>query len=196
MKNPGAAVQLTLMQTLAKIYEGCSRDVHRFGSDKETRHSYIETYEQLFSPYRDKAELIFEIGLQAGWSLMMWHRYFPNAVVHGIDIKDAIAKEVRHCPQIHAHKLNAENYAVIDDMFENDSIDIAIDDGSHTICHQVLAACTLLPKVKPGGLLIIEDVCHIDSWLLYRELNATLEVIDLSDQRPEVEDNVLFVLRK
>ena len=54
-------------------------------TDKNTVHYYLDTYEQLFKPMRETAKNVLEIGVRDGGSMKLWHDYFPNATIYGID---------------------------------------------------------------------------------------------------------------
>jgi predicted O-methyltransferase YrrM len=56
-------------------------------TDKNTTHSYIEVYENLFSGKKDSAKHILEIGIYyGGGSIKLWHDYFHSANIYAIDI--------------------------------------------------------------------------------------------------------------
>ena len=60
------------MRTLLEIckqYEMCEDCIR--GTDKESGHGYIQIYEELFAPYRETASVIVELGVSAGFSLLM-----------------------------------------------------------------------------------------------------------------------------
>ena len=57
-------------------------------TDKNTDHSFLELYEKLLSLKKDTAKNVLEIGIWDGSSLNMWHDYFPNAKIIGLDIED------------------------------------------------------------------------------------------------------------
>jgi len=46
---------------------------------------YTRVYYQLFKDLRDEAIDIFEIGIYRGSSISMWHHFFPNGNIYGID---------------------------------------------------------------------------------------------------------------
>ena len=41
-----------------------------------TAHSYIDSYERLLTPYRNKIPNLLEIGIAYGESLEMWYKFF------------------------------------------------------------------------------------------------------------------------
>ena len=50
-------------------------------------HNYCEKYELYFDKIRFENLKILEIGVQNGFSLKMWEKYFQNSLIYGIDIK-------------------------------------------------------------------------------------------------------------
>ena len=55
-------------------------------TDKNTLHSYLDLYENLFADKKESAKHILEIGIANGGSIKLWKDYFTNATIHGIDI--------------------------------------------------------------------------------------------------------------
>ena len=56
-------------------------------SDKNTLHSYLETYEILMSPLKKRVKNVIEIGIWEGGSLKLWNDYFLNADIFGLDVE-------------------------------------------------------------------------------------------------------------
>lgn len=144
----------------------------RYGSDKgSTKHRYTELYHMLFHPYRNRAIDFLEMGLQIGGpehghsadrattdlpSVRMWLEFFPKARVHGLDVSDfswfAADRFTFHRCDMDLR----ENIARAADGMPK--FDIVIDDASHASHHQQNAFLELFPKLKSGGLYIIEDL--------------------------------------
>ena len=55
----------------------------RHETDKGSTHSYIEFYERLLEPYRQKPCTLMEIGVAWGGSLKMWRDFLPQAKIIG-----------------------------------------------------------------------------------------------------------------
>lgn len=128
------------------------------GTDKNTIHSYLGTYEKLFSPRRDDGIRILEIGIYSGASLLAWADYFthPEAQIVGIDITTENIRFPMNNPKVQMHIFDAtvkENIDKIDGNF-----DFIIDDGSHMLVHQMRSFELLKERINPGGVYIIEDV--------------------------------------
>lgn len=144
----------------------------RFGSDKgSAKHRYTELYHMLFHPLRNRALRFLEMGLQVGGpehgapagrrttdlpSIRMWLEFFPKAQVHGLDVSDFswfVAERFRfHRCDMDRREDIARAAADMPDF------DIILDDASHASHHQQNAFLELFPKLRRGGLYIIEDL--------------------------------------
>ena len=134
-------------------------------------HDFMSLYSQIFAPYRDSAEKMFEIGVNRGGSIVMWERYFKKAIIHGLDIyfRKGKARMIEHdrlklIELDQSKKDQLENFGKTYGPF-----DIGIDDGSHVWSHQILTFETLWPYIKPNGLFVIEDVITSYEWWIKQE---------------------------
>lgn len=154
----------------------------RYDTDKETFHRYGKTYEEIFAKFDRNARLnILEIGTQKGGSLLAWKEYFPNANVYGVDIVDVVSDEYRKDTVTR----------IISDIKEwkNDiEWDIVIDDGSHYLLDVVYVVANYCVQLKPGGVIVIEDVRF--PTLVSRVIENLLT--DISLLFPEVNDKNSF----
>lgn len=144
----------------------------RHGSDKGSiKHRYTELYQMLFLPHRTRAITFLEMGLQIGGpehgidadrattdlpSVRMWLEYFPKAAIHGLDVSDF--GWFRH-DRFTFHRCDMdrrEHIAAVAATMPD--FDIILDDASHASHHQQNAFLALFPRLKPGGLYIIEDL--------------------------------------
>lgn len=144
----------------------------RYGSDKgSAKHRYTELYHMLFHPYRNRAIRFLEMGLQIGGpehgvsadrpttdlpSVRMWLEFFPRARVHGLDVSDfswfGADRFTFHRCDMDAREDIARAVADMPDF------DIILDDASHASHHQQNAFLELFPRLRRGGLYIIEDL--------------------------------------
>lgn len=126
--------------------------LNKNGSTKEDKHSYSMIYNQLFANFDRNAKLdILESGVEFGGSLYTWKEFFPNARVTGVDIKDQRRPELIR-DDVEFILSDIKDYQA-DRMF-----DIIVEDGSHSNEDAIWAAVNLSKLLKPGGVLIIEDV--------------------------------------
>jgi hypothetical protein len=69
------------METLVEI-----QNKYKFHTDKNSRHTYLKHYDELFYPFQNKEIKLLEIGVLQGGSLMLWNKYFSKCTLFGIDI--------------------------------------------------------------------------------------------------------------
>lgn len=126
-----------------------------FARTDKDRHGYVPIYESLFERFRDTALPILEIGIGNGGSARVWSLYFPNAKIHGVDI--------RHEPEwipssLCFHHGNAAETDFLASVAKCGPFAIVIDDGGHRGHEQEASFRALWPFVVPGGLYVIEDL--------------------------------------
>lgn len=153
------------MKTLLELFQKYNNyeDVE-YPSDKNSYHSYIEdVYEEYFSHYRSKKINLLEIGVSFSGSIRLWNDYFKNAKIYGIDdfscgqnhrskVEDLISGAVEKIKIICG---NAYESQTLTDLPE---FDIIIDDGPHTLSTQMKCIQLYLSKLKPNGIMFIEDI--------------------------------------
>ena len=144
----------------------------KYGSDKGLRaHRYTRLYDMLFYPYRDRKITFLEMGLQIGGpehknspdrettdapSVRMWLEYFPKAEIIGLDVSDFSWREADRFQFIRCDMDDREK--IREATAVAPSFDIIIDDASHASSHQQNAFLEFFPKLRSGGLYIIEDL--------------------------------------
>lgn len=149
--------------------------MEKYGSDK-VRSGYTTYYEMVFDDIRNQITTFLEIGVGTldasvpstfagnlryvpeytpGGSIRAWKDYFPNAKIYGIDVADDCKIEEERLETFIFSSLE-KNQA--DQHFEDETIDIIIDDGLHTAIGQLATFRNFFSKVKAGGIYIIEDI--------------------------------------
>jgi cephalosporin hydroxylase len=156
-------------------------------TDKNSVHCYVKGYyEKEFFNYKDKEINFLEIGIRGGGSMKLWSEYFENAnLIIGVDVDEsAIAGEFRSIDGVQYYFGDAYTQEIINSVPD---LDIFLDDGPHTLESQLSAIENYLPKVKSGGLFIIEDVQE-ESWFddlenkvleMNEDKKYTIERVDL-----------------
>ena len=127
-------------------------------TDKGTTHCYIEQfYESAFLPYRDKSISLLEVGISGGSCLYLWKKYFSNSSrIIGVDNRPhVIGPQFLSIPGVDQYYENAYSSEFADRM---PALDIVIDDGSHVMADQEKFIELYAPKLKSGGVLVIEDI--------------------------------------
>jgi len=142
-------------QDLSKLAE-----IYR--TDKVGKHFYTPHYSSHFEWFRTKEINILEIGVGGykrpyggGKSLRMWKKYFPLGNVYAIDIHDK--------SPLQENRIKIFKGSQVDEPFLNEvceeigEIDIIVDDGSHINEHVIESFGLLFPKLKDGGIYVVED---------------------------------------
>lgn len=128
-------------------------------SDKNTSHCYIEQYYS--EEFSDKKELpikLMEIGIRQGYSHILWHKYFTNGEIWGVDNGESgFTWDILNGSKVKIFNNDAYTAKFTLTLPEN-YFDYIIDDGSHSLEHQKIFIALYYSLLKPGGKLIIEDV--------------------------------------
>ena len=151
----GVLIGLILGRDLSKL--AIIYDTDKYGS-----HYYTPHYKKYFRKFKYKKIKLLEIGVggyefpdKGGNSLRMWKRYFPFGKIFAIDIYDKSPQEEKRIKIFKGSQIDHEFLSnVIKDIGE---IDIIIDDGSHINQHVINSFGYLFPKLKKGGVYVIED---------------------------------------
>jgi SAM-dependent methyltransferase len=161
-------------------------------SDKLSSHSYVPLYEELFLPYQESAEAILELGIMNGASLRAWRDFFTYAHVYGIDNDPARLITENRITSIRCDTVERDHILEIRNALPD--FDIIIDDASHVITEQIWAVAVFWPKLKPGGLFIVEDIRYPQ----YLELFGCFQNVTLHDRRKVKGqfDDMLAVMKK
>lgn len=136
-------------------------------TDKNSVHSYLEVYEPLFAPVRDTATHVLELGIgERAGSLRLFSDYFTRAEIHGIDrmSRDPRWGSVLTDPRVVLHSGTDGYTPKTLEMLGDLTFDILIDDGPHTLESMLFVVTHYISRLKPEGVLIIEDVQDI-SWI-------------------------------
>lgn len=133
-----------------------------YGTDKFGRHFYTPHYMTHLRKYKYKKinllEIVvggYEIPDSGGQSLRMWKKYFPFGRIYSIDIYDK--------SKLQENRIKIFKGSQIDQIFlgkitkKIKTLDIIIDDGSHLNEHVITSFKILFPKLKDGGIYVIED---------------------------------------
>ena len=78
--------------SLVKINNSYPKDrrLTRGMTDKNVAHSYLPLYDTLLEPIKNTATNIFELGVNRGGSIRLWHEYFTKATIYACDIIDNV----------------------------------------------------------------------------------------------------------
>ena len=124
------------------------------GTDKSSHgHGYMEAYQSHLKPYRDRPIVFIEIGVGSGGSLRMWREWMPQAQVFGIDIAPEVAERDAHV----FIGDQADPDFLLDVLEQTGPPDVVVDDGGHLSSQMITSFRTLFPRLRSGGLYVVED---------------------------------------
>ncbi len=138
--------------------------------DKWGTHFYTPHYQKHFKGLRKEKIKLLEIGVggykkshRGGASLRMWKDYFRKGQIYAFDIYDKVPLEEDRIKIFQGDQTDKnflkELTRSIGDM------DIIIDDGSHMNKDIILTFEYLFPKLKDGGIYVVEDLqCSYWPW--------------------------------
>jgi cephalosporin hydroxylase len=120
--------------------------------------SYFQVYEEVLSKYRNTPFTFVEIGVLDGGSLFMWRKFFGEAArIIGIDMNPNASRWTADGFEIFIG--SQEDPDFWKSFFESvGPVDVVLDDGGHSNSQQVFTAHAVLPHIRDGGTLIVEDV--------------------------------------
>lgn len=143
------------------------------GCTYSNSHCYTEIYDSYFQKLKNKNRKVYilEIGVQAGYDLLMINDYFNgNCEIYGFDI-NINNLEYELPDNIHVFELNAASISNLNKFYLESKryvvnkipqFDIIIDDGSHTSNDILTSLSFFYRMVSYDGIYIIEDL-HAES---------------------------------
>jgi hypothetical protein len=177
-------------------------------TDKNTTHSYLEVYELFTERIKSSAKNVLEIGVWDCGGLLMFHDYFENASIYGLDIFpfERLANDIQaDLQQKNRIKLllstNAYDENVVK-VFLNSAIrfDMIIDDGPHTLETQIFAAKFYSTLLSDTGILVIEDIGEYEhTQKIIHELPENLKKATFIIDRRHVNgryDDIMLIIDK
>jgi hypothetical protein len=121
---------------------------------------YLDFYERIFAPLRDKPITLVEVGVQNGGSLEIWSKFFAHAErIVGCDVNEKCRALRYDDPRISVVVGQVNSPPTFREIHARaPRFDIFLDDGSHNSPDIIAAYYNYWPSVKPGGLFVIEDL--------------------------------------
>ncbi len=182
-----------------------------FGSDKDTRHSYGHVYIELLKTFSKPRILEIGVGsindfpyagVPAGGALKAFRKRFKDATIVGVDIDP-------HSIEI----IKAEGFTgFVVDQTSDESLtksenilsdlgpfDLILDDGFHDPHANIRTLKKLFGLLSENGTYVIEDVHEslIDFWkAISIHLPGEIEILDMRELRPGVDDNILILITR
>lgn len=193
--------------------------MNKTGSDKGSgHHNYTKFYDHLWKFRRNESLNILEFGVgsidpnilsnmrgvhdyKPGASQRGWREYFPNATIYACDIDQSILEFEDPC--IKGYYVDQTNLLTVTDLFFNGDLkdvqfDIIIDDGLHHFPTNMNLMCTLMPKLKPDGVYIIEDILRYEyqSPKKIPFCKNSFQYITIPNPRNNVDNNIFVAYKE
>lgn len=118
----------------------------------------LDMYQRHLAAFAAKPANIVEIGVQSGGSIMMYQAALPQCKYYGMDIN-------QNCAQFKDAKTSITigdqaSVPVWQSFFASvvPAVDILIDDGGHQTYQMLATLQQALPRIKPGGFFLTEDI--------------------------------------
>jgi predicted O-methyltransferase YrrM len=153
----------SLLCELGKKFDTDKSSQRSYVTDTRHCHPYTLFYDGLFRNKKNDNLEIAEIGILEGSSLRMWQEYFPNSRIHGFEYNSDFInrfKSLYNNDRITLSHLNVTNGESINSAFcsTNTLYDFIIEDTTHQFEDQIRVIENTYQYLKPGGILIIEDI--------------------------------------
>lgn len=164
-------------------------------TDKDTTHSYLPVYEQLIPTVLPSGRpiRILEIGVERGGSILAWALALDSLVM-GIDINEPPVwlTGFRNVQLLKGDAYTEEAVKTLDGF---PGFDMIVEDGSHKPEHIMFVANNYLKLLRPGGILVIEDVPDDATLAQLQKMPGVL--VTVFDLRPKKRrwDDVIVVLQ-
>jgi cephalosporin hydroxylase len=173
-------------------------------TDKNTLHSYLGLYQKLLISKKETAQNVLEVGIFNGGSIKLWHDFFPNATIYGLDIIPIknLWSEIKNKQRIKLGRYDAYDNDFFKTHFldKNIKFDFMLDDGPHTLESMIQFIKLYSQIMTDDGILIIEDVQSWD-WIdmlknaVPENLKKFIQCYDLRPNKNRYDD-IVFTIDK
>ena len=127
-------------------------------NNKITAHGYANIYEDLLKSQKNRSLKILEIGSFYGNASAALFFYFRNSLIYSADINPDMYK-YKGSRLINYFVNSSSRESITKNILnQNVEFDIIIEDASHMLKDQIISLFMLFPKIKKGGMFIIEEI--------------------------------------
>ena len=145
------------MNELIQLYLNNKHTTDKWGTTVD-KHTYLQTYGEIFERMKERNNRILEIGVYKGDSLNLWAEYFMQSVIYGIEHDYPQEGMVGLNKRVRIIEGNAYTPEMVTLLESIGKFDVIIDDGSHWLYHQKFVIDFYCDLLTDDGILIIEDV--------------------------------------
>jgi hypothetical protein len=117
---------------------------------------YFDLYHRHLARFVGRQPHVMEIGVYSGGSLDMWRAYFgAGCRIYGVDVQAACKAYEREDTTIFiGDQADREFWRSL----QLPALDVLIDDGGHRPEQQIATLEEMLPRLRPGGVFLCEDI--------------------------------------
>ncbi len=153
----------SILCVIGKKYDTDKSSQRNNVTDVRHCHPYTLFYDGLFKNSKNKNLKIAELGILYGASLLMWKEYFVNSEIYGFDYNPYLINDFKrkfNNDRITLSSIDVTSKNSIVKVFSELNIlyDIIIEDTTHNFEDQIRVIENTYKYLKPGGVLIIEDI--------------------------------------
>jgi len=127
-------------------------------NDKIIAHGYAKIYENLFKPKKSEKLKILEIGSFYGNASAALFFYFKNSLIYSADINPDMYKYKGSRLKNFFADTSSRGSINENILKKNIEFDIVIEDASHMLKDQIISLFMIFPKIKKGGIFIVEEI--------------------------------------
>jgi hypothetical protein len=196
----------TIAEIFASYEELDAIGRHINGTDKHgPNHRYGHAYEEIIrtirwrsatvGEVRDCVQLMMEIGVADGSSLLAWREVFPEATCVGMDIMPNPISKLGGVDRVEFCVGDMYSLADCRRAARGRLFDFICEDATHKLSDTLRTLLFLWPHVRPGGIYVIEEFDNIgDLRGNIAEMWPHAEIVDTQGPHGGIEP--LVVLRK
>tara|TARA_B100001057_G_scaffold66078_1_gene59847 strand:+ start:4122 stop:4943 length:822 start_codon:yes stop_codon:yes gene_type:complete len=153
-----SSLEETALCTLGRKFNTNKSSLNMIGH----RSGYTSFYNLLFTNFVNKKCSVAEIGIEKNASTKMWRKYFKKANIDcfEIDKKKINLAHKDKLKNVKYHFIDVNDKKIINSQFKKTKkkYDIIIDDSTHLFSHQINIILSTYRFLKPGGIIVIEDI--------------------------------------
>lgn len=170
----------------------------KYGSDKVSRHTYGNLYENCLSPLEHQSLNFLEIGIHRGASLRAIHSRFPKWTIFGADIRQDCLLNEEGITSFLVDQFSSADWASFRSKMGTSKLTFVIDDGFHTFQSSYFSFMNLKSCLHKDFTYFIEDVLtsDLDKWRLFAAMTPEYEFIFVcsdSKQNDRNDNNILII---
>ena len=154
-----------------KVFSSHDKNRKRYpheGGDRMNNDRYASLYEAYFDKYINEKIIIAEVGILTGIGLAVWSDFFSQAKVYGFDIDlsnfdenlenlKSLGAFKKALPIVNEMDQFVCNKSYLKTIFNENKIDIVIDDGCHQRASAIKTFNSFEPFLSKDYLYVIED---------------------------------------